>query len=180
MRLPRQDRQLISGAAEAVEASSTLATAEQAVEVDDVGGSNGIGVGVHEQRRHLEDGDLPRPVVVLAQEQAELGKQYCPVDVRTGLAQGRLLHRLGGRRTHLRKSSQDLGVPSFVLDSHRDDHEFAHHRGMSYCHLQRNSAAERKPITSAFTSPNCPTNAATSSAIASKLSGRSISEVRPR
>jgi len=52
----RQDRELIGGAGGAVEASVTLTTAEQAVEGDDVLGSNCIGVGIDDEHRHLEGG----------------------------------------------------------------------------------------------------------------------------
>src|SRR5690242_16555045 len=77
----RQDSELANGTSGAVEAGVTLAAAEQAVELDDVRGADRIGVGRDEEYRQLEGGDLLGPVVVLAQERAELREEPAPIDM---------------------------------------------------------------------------------------------------
>lgn len=76
---------MVDGAGGAIEAGVALAAAEKAVELDDVGRADRIGIGIDEEHRHLESGDLSRPVVVLAQEGAKLGEELAPIDMSNGI-----------------------------------------------------------------------------------------------
>src|SRR5205807_4971584 len=113
--------------------------------------ADGIGVGQHEQSRRLDRSHVFRPVIVLAQQLAELGEPYGPIcqarrDASVGLIYGTLLHLRSRRPPRLRHGGKDSGVPSVALKRSRANHQLSDHVWTLEGCPQGYAAAERIEI----------------------------------